>query len=124
MTNAAHEGGERGDSQQGHRSSSPRQTASHEISWYKVAAFVGPLIDRYGSSLPLPGSPEWCGLPDADPRKLGALLSVARFWAFDAACQQQALAEASKAVAASADWPAIAREIHQRQGMTYIRRRP
>ncbi len=100
----------------------PRQcdTSSREVDWHAVALFADPLLTRF-SSLPLPGTPEWVALPDTDPRKLAALINVARFWALDATCSQEAIAEASKAITASADWSELSRQIPRRRSV-YVRR--
>lgn len=93
---------------------------AREIDWYSVAAFAAPLLARF-TSLPLPGTPTWCSLPDTDPRKVAALVSVARYWAFDAACRQDAMIQASEAISAAADWAAVARQIRARRS-AYIPR--
>lgn len=86
-----------------------RYTSSREIDFVAVAEFVANLDSA--EDLELPGSLAWCAWSDSDPRKLAACLRVVPWWAFDIAERLEAEAEASKAVAASTDWSAVAREI-------------
>jgi hypothetical protein len=88
--------------------------SSQAISWWSVHEFAAPHLDRAGT-WPMAGTPAWCAMPDDDPRKLAALLDAAQHWALGVETAQETCADASKAVAASADWPAVAQEIHQRQ---------
>ena len=60
--------------------------------------------------------------PTTDPQKWAALLDAAQHWALRLETCQQARADASKAVADSADWPALSWEIHQRTD--FYRARP
>jgi len=83
-------------------------TACREVDWYAVAVFAESLLTRF-DRLPTPGTPSWSALSDRDPVKLAAVISVARFWAFDASCRQDAEIQASHAVSAAADWGAISR---------------
>ncbi len=85
-------------------------TDSRQIAWWAVFELVAPLL---GDPHLIPGSPEWCRLGDDDPRKWAALLWCAVYWAITEDGRQEALAEASRAVAASADWPQVAREIRE-----------
>jgi hypothetical protein len=92
---------------------------SQSISWFPVQIFADQLaaahgIDIVADELPHPGTPRWCSLPDDDARKAAALLLSASREALRHETEQQARAEASKAVAGAADWPQVAREIRQR----------
>jgi len=87
---------------------------SHEVDWLAVATFVAPLIERF-ARLPIPGSPAWCQLSDHNPAKLAACLLYVRYWAYDAACRQQAQVAASRDIAAAADWSGIAHRRLQRE---------
>jgi Protein of unknown function (DUF2742) len=60
----------------------------------------------------VPGTPAWCALPDGGP-KLAAVLLLGVQYALLLDSQQEARAEASRAVAGAADWPKISREINQ-----------
>jgi hypothetical protein len=59
------------------------------------------------------GSPQWCALPAGDARKLASLFDAARHHALRVETAQQALCDASRAVAAEADWRAIGKEMLQ-----------
>lgn len=95
-----------------------RTTASRSVAWWPVLTFVA---DRLGvettavpeisKRLPLLGTPAWCALPDDDPAKLAAVLDGGCRWALRLELNQEALAEASKAIAASEDWRGIAQEL-------------
>jgi len=64
-------------------------------------------------TLPDAGTPAWAALADADPRKLLALAVEGEHIVLHREIRQEALAEASKDIAAAADWPAVGREIQQ-----------
>lgn len=86
--------------------------ASRTVDWWSVHQYAEPLLKEVGS-WPVVGSLPWQHLPTDDPAKLAAVLDAARHWALRLDWCQEAMAEASKAVAASTDWPAVAREIRQ-----------
>lgn len=83
------------------------------VNWEPVYRLVAPVLGLF-ESWPLVGSVEWCRLADDDPRKWVAVLDGGQHWALRIEGHQRALAEASKAVAASADWAAVSREVRQR----------
>lgn len=68
------------------------------------------------------GSLPWQHLPTDDPVKLAAILDAARHWALRVDTAQDAMAEASHAISAAADWPAEARWIQRRRSSVYIPR--
>ncbi|EJO88067.1 DUF2742 domain-containing protein [Mycobacterium colombiense] len=120
-------GGYRGEcepdpAQRRERTSPHRQTGSREIDWCAVAVFAAPLIYRY-KSLPLPGTPAWCSLPAADPRKMAALILAGQYWAFDSALRQERQREASDAISGCADWAGFSRTLQQHRAF-HIRRSP
>ena len=84
-------------------------TSARQTSFWSVHEHVEPLLTAVGS-WPMLGSPAWCLLPVSDPRKVAALFSAAEHWALRLETCQQALADASREVAATADWRAIAVE--------------
>ena len=91
---------------------------SSQVSWLPAHEFAAQWAAEYGvdlidDDLPNPGTPRWCGLPNDDPQKVIALLLRASKAVLHDEGDQQARAEASKAVAGSADWTAIAREADQ-----------
>ncbi|MEE2855405.1 MAG: DUF2742 domain-containing protein [Actinomycetota bacterium] len=93
---------------------------SREIDFYSVHLFVLPMLEEVGS-WPLAGSPAFQQLDDSDPRKLAAVLDGGRRDALRNDAISCALAEASHDISTAADWPGIARTIHQRHTV-YIRR--
>jgi hypothetical protein len=91
------------------------------VSWWSVHEWVeAPSADV--ESWPTAGTPDWCELDDIDPRKVAALFDAAQHWALRLETSQQHLAEASRDVAAGADWPAIASDILHRHQSGYIAR--
>jgi hypothetical protein len=90
--------------------------SSQQVSWWSVHEHVTPMLEQV-DSWPMVGTPEWCALADTDPRKTAALFDAAQHWSLHLEMNQEALAEASRAVSAAADWPAVAREINQRQSL-------
>ena len=84
--------------------------SSRQVSWWDVHEYVQPSLDSAGP-WPTAGTPAWCALDDDDPAKLAALLDAAQHHVLRVETAQAALAEASRAVAAGADWPALAAEI-------------
>jgi hypothetical protein len=85
---------------------------SQQAAWWPVHQFVAALVAQSGA-LPGAGTPAWCALSDGDPRKLLALAVEGEHVVLFREIAQEARAEASKAVAAAADWPAVARQIQQ-----------
>jgi hypothetical protein len=79
---------------------------SRQVSWWSVHEFVAGRLEVIGS-WPMVGTPEWCALPDDDPRKLAALFDAARHWALRVETCQQAEADASHDISAAVDWSAI-----------------
>uniref|UniRef100_UPI00389A1164 DUF2742 domain-containing protein n=1 Tax=Mycobacterium sp. HUMS_1102779 TaxID=3383487 RepID=UPI00389A1164 len=92
------------------------------MDWWPVHLFVVPMLDEAGS-WPLAGSPAWQRLDDSDSRKLAAVLDGGRRDALRIDTAQAALAEASQAISAGADWSSVAREIRQRNTVYIPRRR-
>jgi hypothetical protein len=89
--------------------------SSQQASFWEVHTFVDAAIRQVGvTSWPMAGTPSWCLLADGDPRKFAALFDAAQHWILRIETCQQARAEAAKAVAASADWPQIARNVRNR----------
>ncbi|MDI3314488.1 MAG: DUF2742 domain-containing protein [Mycobacterium sp.] len=90
---------------------------SRQVSWWSVHTFIESILSQAncGGPLPLAGTPGWCALADGDPRKLLALAVAGEHHVLRMETAQEALAEASKDIAAAADWPAIAAEITQRR---------
>lgn len=86
---------------------------SQQVSFWSVHEFVEPWLLVVGS-WPMLGTPLWCALDDGDPKKIAAVVDAAQHWALRLEMGQEARAEASRAIASAADWPAISREIHQR----------
>lgn len=93
---------------------------SRQVDWWSVHTFVLPTLIRV-ESWPLAGSPAWVELADNDPVKLAAIFDAARHHALRIDTAQAAMAQASRDIASAADWPAVGREIRQRNGV-YIPR--
>lgn len=85
---------------------------SRTVAWWPVHEFVAALIAQAGTP-PTAGTPAWLALGDGDPAKLLALAVAGEHHVLRMEIAQEHLTEASKAVAASADWPAMAREVRQ-----------
>lgn len=99
-------------------------TASQQVAWWPVHRFLNSALARANAGpLPLAGTPAWMDLTDTDQRKLLALAVAGEHHALRMEIAQEAIAEASKAVAAAEDWPAIARTIRAGRGNAYIPRR-
>lgn len=78
------------------------------VSWLSVHLWVS---DRITPGFPMAGTPAWCLLPDDNPLKLSAVLDAGQHWALRIEGNQEALAEASKAIAGAADWRSVANEL-------------
>jgi hypothetical protein len=89
--------------------------SSSQVSWWSVHEHVTPLLASMGS-WPMVGTPEWCALDDADPRKLAALLDAAQHWALRLETCQQSRCDASREISGAADWSTIAAHALIRRG--------
>lgn len=90
--------------------SNPNPRTARSVNWWTVHQFVVGWLEQ-SPGWPMAGSVAWQQLRDDDPRKWASLLDAARHWALRIDTMQEARAEASRAVAAAADWPAAAREL-------------
>jgi hypothetical protein len=95
-------------------------TASRQVDWFSVCEFVEPILAQVGC-WPIAGSISWQQLDDRDPAKWAALLDAARHHALRVDTAQNAMAEASRTIAAAVDWPEVARQIRRRASV-YIPR--
>lgn len=95
---------------------------SQQCSWWSVHDFVLPKLELV-DGWPLVGSPAWVDLEDRSRIKWAALLDAARHWALRLETCQQAQADASKEIAASADWSVVAQRIARGRGAAYIPRK-
>lgn len=88
---------------------------SRQVSWWPCHEFITAAVAQanYGP-LPAAGTPAWCEMADGDPRKLLALAVDGEHHVLRVETAQAARAEASRAIAAAADWSAVAREVQQR----------
>lgn len=99
---------------------------SRQVAWFEVYRYAERLATSHGvglNHLPLPGTPSWCQMPDGDARKLLALVLGGVREALANEIHQHAMAEASQAISAAADWTALAQRIAQGRGNAYIPRR-
>ena len=88
-------------------------TESRSVAWWPVHEFIAALVAQV-SDLPMAGTPAWCRLGDGDPRKLLAVAVAGEHHVLRVETAQEALAEASKTIAAETDWQAVARAARQR----------
>lgn len=93
-----------------------------QVCWTAVLAFVERCGINPAATLTA-GTPAWCALDDQHPDKLAAVLAAGVHHALRLDLNQQAAADASKAIAAAEDWPAVARCIRAGRGSAYIPRR-
>ncbi|MEN4399655.1 DUF2742 domain-containing protein [Mycolicibacterium conceptionense] len=99
---------------------------SRQVSWFETFKFAERLATSHDvglNHLPLPGSPSWCGMADDDARKLLSMVLGGVREALTNDTHQTAMAEASQAISAAADWTALAQRIRNRSGSAYIPRR-
>lgn len=87
--------------------------SSRSVNFSSVCEWAAPRLDSVGS-WPMIGTPEWLSLPDDDPQRWASALDACRHWALLVENNQRAMSDASRAVAAAVDWPAVAREVHSR----------
>ncbi len=91
--------------------SPPEPTAtlsSQQVSWSEVHLFIENLLAQANvGPLPLAGTPHWAQLND--PLKLLALAVAGQHHVLRMETAQTAVAEASQAISAGADWGAVAR---------------
>lgn len=87
--------------------------ASQQVSWWSVHEFVDAVLKQV-NDWPMAGTPAWCALANDDPRKWAAVLDAGQHHALRVETNQEARAEAGRAVCGSADWAGIGREINRR----------
>lgn len=86
---------------------------SQQVSWWSVHEFIAEVLSQ-ANGWPLLGTPAWCSLAHDDPYKWAAVLDGGQHHALRLELNQEARAEASKAIAEAADWSQVAREVQQR----------
>lgn len=84
--------------------------SSQQVSWWSVHKFVAAVLDQ-ANGWPMLGTPAWCSLAHEDPQKWCALLDGAQHHALRLELNQEARAEASRAVSEAVDWPRVSREM-------------
>lgn len=82
--------------------------ASQQVAWWDVHCFVERQLTAV-EDFPMAGTPAWRELPDDDPRKWAAVLDAGVHHTLRVEVAQTAMAEASQAISASANWSVIAR---------------
>lgn len=87
---------------------------SRSVSWWPTHEFVAQLLAQANTAPPMAGTPAWCALADDDPLKLLSLAQAGEHHCLRMEVAQGQRAEASRAIAASAPWGQIGREIQQR----------
>lgn len=103
---------------------------SRQVNWFEVYQFVERWVSRRSWSDDdlldhnlLPGTPQWCSLPDDDARKLLAVILGGIREALGHEVLQEHRAAASRDVASSIDWATVARRVQRGRGPAYIPRR-
>ncbi|MEN3223393.1 DUF2742 domain-containing protein [Mycolicibacterium porcinum] len=100
--------------------------SSQQVSWWSVHEHVCRTLEKL-TSWPTLGTPAWCALSDDHPAKLAAMLDAAQHWALRLETCQEARCDAGRAVAGALNWPAVARELRQRNdfyaAQPWLRRR-
>jgi hypothetical protein len=86
---------------------------SRMVAWWPVHEFIAQALAQANAVPPVAGTPAWQALADTDPLKLLAVAVAGEHHVLRVETAQDQQAEASKAIAESADWPAVAREINQ-----------
>lgn len=86
--------------------------SSRQVAWFEVYRFAEHVAAQHGLPLDhtlIAGTPQWCGMPDTDARKLLAVIlgGVREALAHDAS--QAAMADASREISAAATWSALGR---------------
>jgi hypothetical protein len=94
---------------------------SRQVSWFPVYEFATQLLTPV-HNWPAAGTPAWQELPDNDPRKLAAVIEAGVHWSLRIDAEQEARARASRDIAASSDWPALARNLRRQPGPAYVPR--
>ncbi len=84
-------------------------TASRVVDWWAVHQFIENLLTTAGT-WPMAGTLAWQNLPDDHPAKWAALLDAAQHHILRVHVAQEALAEASQTISATADWKSLAQE--------------
>lgn len=87
---------------------------SRQVAWWPVHEFLEAVAAQANfGPLPLAGTPAWQALAAGDPRKMLSLAFAGEHHVLRVEIGQQAMAEASRAVAGAADWSRVAREVTQ-----------
>lgn len=94
--------------------------ASRAVAWWPVHEFISAAVAQ-ADNIPNAGTPAWCALADDDPRKLLAVAVAGEHHVLRIETAQEQRAEASRAIAASADWAEVSRLSNR--GTAYIPRR-
>jgi hypothetical protein len=93
--------------------SGPTVTASRQVSWWAVHEFVTAVLSQV-NGWPMAGTPAWCSLAHEDPRKWAAVFDAGQHHTLRVETAQAAMAEASQAISAAADWGRIGQRIRER----------
>lgn len=88
--------------------------ASQQVSWWSVHQLLASVLNQV-NGWPLLGTPAWCSLANDDPRKWAAVLDGGQHHALRMELNQEARAEASRAISGAANWAQVGRDIQQRR---------
>lgn len=97
---------------------------SLQVSWHEAYLYAERIATQHGLALDhtlIAGTARWVDMSDDDARKLLSLLLGGVREALSNDAHQAAMADASRAIARSADWRAVARR--QDRGPAYVPRR-
>jgi hypothetical protein len=96
-------------------------TSSRQVAWLEVYLFVAPLLAEVAPR-PVAGTPDWCALPDDDPRKLAAVIEAGVQQALRIDTEQATKAQAAQDISLAEDWRQLAQDVRNHESIR-IRRR-
>jgi len=97
-----------------------------QVDWFSVFRYASQIAAQHGvvlehGALPVAGTPSWCGLPDADARKLLALILGGVREAITNDAHQEALQQAGVDVHNGDDWRWLAPTVRRRREIDNLR---
>ncbi|MET4432394.1 DUF2742 domain-containing protein [Mycolicibacterium sp. 624] len=98
---------------------------SRQVNWFEVHSYAARLATSHGVALDhhlIPGTPQWCGMPDDDARKLLALVLGGVREALHHDVVQEHRAAASREISSAGGWSAVAQTVRNGRGNAYVPR--
>jgi hypothetical protein len=93
----------------------PQPYSTRTVDWWAVHLYRERMLRQFGvQTFPMVGTLAWEALADDHPAKLAAVVDAAQHWALRLDARQEAMADASRAVAAAVDWQTQARRTRDR----------